>query len=206
MSDRAWTILGVGVASLSVGLTVVFPNNKAIGYVGILVGLLITIYGMLHDRIRSNKVSVVFSADPPYTFKDPNDADHTAYRIGVRGSRRLPKDVKLLVTKIHSHPTEPMFRGDYPYQLECLSQADERELLFGFASSWISSVGDRIVCGIQKDARGEFEKIRMQPNEIWDVTIRVISTDSKPLEVWMMVAAVKGALKVRQPSHKPATL
>jgi len=209
MSDRAWTISGVGVSVLALGLALFFalPTNKLIGEVGIAFGVLITGYGLVHDRLQSNKLSLVFSENPPYIFSDTEYVYRVNYRLGVRGLRQLPKEVKVLVTNIQPRPSEyPFFRADYPYLLPQLSQKDDREILFQLATTWISSAGDLIVCGIQMNPVGEPDKLRIQPGEIWDVAIQVISADAKSIEAWFMIAAVKGKLRVRRHRWKPSGL
>jgi hypothetical protein len=212
MSDRAWTILGAGGAAVGIGLTVFFglPKSEAAKWFGvalILGGILIIIYSVVNDRISSNKMSLVFSAEPPYTFHDAKYKYQVEYRLGVRGSSRVPKDVKVLVINIQPRPTEsPHFRADYPYQLPFLSPKDDRELLFQLGTTWISSEGDLIFCGIQMESNGEFAKLHFRAHEIWDVAIRVIAADAKSIEAWFLIAAVNGSLRVRRHQWTPAGL
>jgi hypothetical protein len=49
MSDRAWTILGVGVGCLGLGVAVLVPRIKLVGMLGIFAGPLISLYGLAHD-------------------------------------------------------------------------------------------------------------------------------------------------------------
>jgi hypothetical protein len=207
MSDRAWTIFGAGISALSVGLSLFAPVDKWIGICGLVAGVLITVYGLVHDRLRSNRLSLVFSEEPPYTFRDSSYLYRVEFRLGIRGSRRVPKDVKVLVTNIQPMPTEyPHFREDYPYHLPQLSQKDDREILFQLGTTWISSERDLIFCGIQMDPSSGPDKLRLRPREIWDVAIQVISADAKSIEAWLMVAAVNGKLRVRRQRWKPVGL
>jgi hypothetical protein len=201
MSDRSWTILGTGLGLLGLGLTLWFALDGYKPATGALTaaGVLVTVYGFVQDRIRANKLSLVFSEEPPYTFPDTSKVYQVSYRIGVRGSKRVPRDVKLMVTNIQPTPTEhPYFRADYPYHLRQLSQKDDKEILFQFVDTWISSESDLIVCGIQMDKRDEPEKLRIKDREIWDVALKVVSDDAGSVEGWLRVAAVDKRLKVRR--------
>jgi hypothetical protein len=208
MSDRAWTIIGAGIGALSIGVSLLVPVNKWIGIGGIVVGVLITAYGIVHDRLNSNKLSLVFSEDPPYTFRDSKYQYRVEFRLGVRGSRRLPRDVKVLVTNIQPQPNQfPYFRADYPYSLAQRDQIGERELLFQFGAAWNNAEGAPIFCGIQVDTRGEPDTFMMKLGEMWDVALRVHSADAGSCEAWMSVAVdAHGRVKVRRYSWKPITL
>jgi hypothetical protein len=83
---------------------------------------------------------------------------------------------------------------------------DEKEILFQFVDTWISSGGDLIVCGIQMDSNGQPEKLRMQEREIWDVSLTAVSDDASSVNAWLRVAAVDKTLTVRRLSWRPAGL
>jgi hypothetical protein len=208
MSDRAWGIVGAGIGALSIGVTFFAPVNKWIGIGGIVAGVLITAYGVIHDRLSSNKVWLVFSEDPPYTFRNGTYVYQVEYRVGVRGSRRVPKEAQVQVTNLEATPNpHPRLRADYPYNLPQRGQNGDRELLFDLLTTSKNAQGDLFIRGIQKDAGGDPDVFVIRPGEIWDIALLVFCTDARSLEAWFIVAVDAGGnVKVRRYSHKPATL
>jgi len=208
VSDRAWAIIGAGISALSVGVSLFAPVNKWIGIGGIVAGVLITAYGVFHDRLYANKLSLVFTQDPPYTFRDTRPGYWAEFRVGVRGSRRIPPDVKVSVTKIQATPSShPHFRADYPYSLPQRGQNSDRELLFQLGTAWNNTEGSPIFSGIQMDARGEPDTFAMDRHEIWDVALKVVAADAKSLDAWFSVAPdATGKVRVSRHDWKPITL
>jgi hypothetical protein len=210
MSDRTWTVIGVGISLVALGIALFFawPKRQALGEVVILAGVLITAYGLLHDRLHSNTLSLAFSREPPYTVRDAGYVYRAEFRLGVRGSRRIPQGVKVLVTNIQPRPRSyPDFRADYPYSLsECGSNGD-RELLFQLGTVWNKTEGTPIFCGIQMNARGEPDTFVMERREIWDVALRVVAGDSKSFDAWVSIAPdANGKIRVSRHDWKPTSL
>jgi len=208
VSDRAWVIVGAGISALSVGVSLFAPVNKWIGISGIVAGVLITAYGVFHDRLYANQLSLVFSEDPPYTFCDTSQGYRVEFRLGVRGSRRIPQDVKVLVTNIQPIPNlHPSFRGEYPYSLPQRGQNGDRELLFQLGAAWKNTEGAPIFSGIQMDARGEPDTFTLQQHEIWDVALEVVAAEAKHLEAWFSVAPdASGKVRASRHTWKPLSL
>ena len=207
VSDRAWAIIGVGISALSVGVSLFAPVNKWIGIGGIAVGILITAYGVFHDRLYANKLSLVFTQDPPYTFRDTGPGYRAEFRLGVRGSRRIPKDVKVFVTNIQPKPSSHPFRADYPYSLPQRGQNGARELLFQLGATWNNTEGTPIFSGIQMDTRGEPDTFVMDRHEIWDVALKVVAAGAKGLDAWFSVAPdATGKVRASRHDWKPMTL
>ena len=208
VSDRAWAIIGAGISALSVGVSLFAPVNKWIGIGGIVAGVLITAYGVFHDRQYANKLSLVFTQDPPYTFRDTRPGYRAEFRVGVRGSRRIPPDVKVSVTNIQPTPSShPHFRADYPYSLPQRGQNSDRELLFQLGTAWNNTEGSPIFSGIQMDTRGEPDTFAMDRHEIWDVALKVVAADAKSLDAWFSVAPdATGKVRVSRHDWKPITL
>ena len=202
MFDRAHAIAVAGLTVIGIGLTLFLANYKLSGEIGMVAGAVLTVVGVTYWFIHLNVISVISSENPPYTFHDR----FVHFRIGVRGSKKLPQDVKLLVTSIQPRPTEPLFRADYPYHLPQFAQKDAREILFQLATTWNSSESQVVVSGIQMDYRGKPDSLQIRPDEIWDLALAAVSADAKPKEAWVRIDATHGKLRVRRLSRKPAVL
>jgi hypothetical protein len=208
VSDRAWTIIGVGISALSVGVSLFAPVNRWIGIGGIVAGVLIAAYGVLRDKLYANELSLVFTQDPPYTFRDPGTAYRAEFRLGVRGSRRIPPDVKVFVTNIQPIPSShPHFRADYPYSLPQRGPHGDRELLFQLGAVWNNIEGTPFFSGIQMDTRGEPDTFAMDRHETWDVALKVVAADATGLDAWFSVAPdATGKVRASRHDWKPITL
>jgi hypothetical protein len=210
MSGRAWTILGVGISVAALGVTLFFAltSKKAPGEVVIVAGGLITAYGLVHDKLYSNKLAVAFWDEPPYTFRDAKYGYRVEFRLGVRGSRRIPQDIKVLVSNIQPRPSShPYFRADYPYSLPLLGSNGDRELLFQLGAAWNTAEGTPIFSGIQMDEKGAPDTLVMGQREIWDVALKVVAADAKSLDVWLSVAPdANGRVRVSRHNWKPISL
>jgi hypothetical protein len=184
------------------------PVNKWIGIGGVVAGVLITAYGVFHDRLYANKLSLVFTQDPPYTLRDTRPGYRAEFRLGVRGSRRIPPDVKVFVTNIQPIPSShPHFRADYPYGLPQAGQNGDRELLFQLGAAWNNTEGTPIFSGIQMDTRGEPDTFAMDRHEIWDVALKAVAADAKGLDAWFSVAPdATGKVRASRHDWKPITL
>jgi hypothetical protein len=208
MSDRAWTILGTGIGALSIGLSLFARVNIRIGIGGIAAGVLIMAYGLIHDRLYANKLSLQFTEDPPYIFRDAKYRYRAEFRLGVSGSRRIPPDITVLVTNIQPTPTSyPHFRADYPYSLPRRGESGDREVLFHLGSAWKNTEGTPIFSGIQVDAKGEADPFPMDPHEIWDVALKVIAADARSLDAWFSIGPdANGNVRVSRHNWKPTSL
>ena len=208
VSDRAWTIIGAGITALSVGVSLFAPINKWIGIGGIIAGVLVAAYGVVHDRLYANKLSLVFRQDPPYTCRDASPGYRAEFWVGVRGSRRIPPDVKVFVTNIQPTPSaHSHFRTDYPYSLPQRGQNGDRELLFQLGAAWNNTEGTPFFSGIQMDTKGEPDTFAMDRHETWDVALKVVAADAKSLDAWFSVAPdATGKVRVSRHDWKPITL
>jgi hypothetical protein len=206
VSGRAWAIIGAGISALSIGVSLFAPVNTWIGLGGIVAGLLITAYGVFRDRLDANQLSLVFTQDPPYTVRDTGPG--AEFLLGVRGSIRIPPDVKVLVTNIRPTPSShPHFRAEYPYSLPQRGQHGDRELLFQLGAAWQDTAGTPIFSGIQMDTSGEPDTFAMDRHEVWDVALKVVAADKKSLEAWFSVAPdATGRVRASRHDWKPITL
>jgi hypothetical protein len=207
VSHRAWSIIGAGISALS-GVSLFAPVNKWIGISGIVAGVLIAAYGVFHDKLYANKLSLVFTGDPPYIVRDTKHGDRTEFRLGVRGSRRMPPDVKLFVTNIQPTPSaHPHFRADYPYSLPQRGQNGDRERLFQLGAAWERTDGTPMFSGIQMDTAGEPDTFVMDRHEIWDVALKVVAADTKSVAAWFSIAPdATGRVRVSRHDWRPGTL
>jgi len=210
MSSRARTIVGVGIPIIAVGVVLFFavPTRRAAGQVVIVAGALMTACGLVHDRLYSNRLSLVFTEDPPYIVSDTKDGYRAEFRLGVRGSRRVPHDVKVLVTNVQPTPSSyPTFRADYPYSLPQRGAHGNREVLFQLGAAGKNTEGAAIFSGIQLDSRGEPDTLAMGRHEIWDVALKVIAADARSLDAWISIAPdADGKVRVSRHNWKPITL
>jgi hypothetical protein len=210
MSDRAWTIIGVGIGVIAVGATLLFAltSQRVPGEVVIVAGGLITAYGVLHDTLYANRLMLVFWGEPPYTCQDATYGYRVEFRLGVRGSRRIPQDIKVLVTNIQPIPSAyPYFRADYPYSLPPGGSNGDRELLFHLGAAWNAAEGTPIFSGIQMDQKGEPDTFAMGRHETWDVALKVVAADAKSLDAWISVAPdANGRVRTSRHNWKPVNL